>query len=59
MVHEIGHLLLGPGHTVAGVMRAKWKFQDFDQVRKQWLTFDAGQRIRVQATLAASPSIIP
>jgi hypothetical protein len=28
MVHELGHLLLGPAHSREGVMRAEWNKQD-------------------------------
>jgi hypothetical protein len=28
LAHEIGHYLLGPGHTTAGLMRAQFEYQD-------------------------------
>lgn len=51
IVHEIGHLLLGPGHGRIGVMQAEWKFVEFQQIRKHWLTFDAQQTRRIRLTL--------
>jgi hypothetical protein len=49
VAHELGHLILGPGHTPAGIMRAVWKAGEFDALRKGWLQFtdDERQRIRV------------
>ena len=51
MAHELGHLLLGPGHVPNGIMRPAWKSQDVNAVRKRWLTFNAAQTARIHATL--------
>ena len=40
MVHEIGHLLLGPNsHTPQGIMRGRWQRQDLETIAKGHLAF--------------------
>jgi hypothetical protein len=57
MAHELGHLLLGPGHTPDGVMQGKWGQKQWDALRQRWLRFteegaacsggaDGGERCR-------------
>ena len=48
IAHELGHLLLGPGHEGEGVMRAEWGHKEIDAVRQRrlWFTRDGAQRIR-------------
>jgi hypothetical protein len=43
LAHEIGHYLLGPGHTETGLMRAQFEFRDLwtDQPVEYTLTDDA------------------
>lgn len=61
IVHEIGHLLLGPNaHSDSGVMRAEWKRDQLDQIMKDRLVFTPAQakiirsefaiRLRLQTT---------
>ncbi len=54
MAHELGHLLLGPGHIPSGIMRAGWKAGDLDAVRKRWLKFNRAQAARIHAVLQVS-----
>ena len=51
--HEIGHLLLGPGHVPYGIMRAAWKPQDVDAARKRSLKFNVVQGTRIRTALKA------
>jgi len=53
MSHELGHLLLGPGHVPNGIMRAAWKPQDVDAARKRSLKFNAAQGARIRTALQA------
>ena len=50
IAHELGHLLLGPGHRRDGVMQAAWGKQQMDALRKRWLQFgkDCAERIRIR-----------
>jgi len=41
--HEIGHLLLGPGHSSGGIMQAVWKAADYRDMAQHWLGFNAAQ----------------
>lgn len=44
MVHEIGHLLLGPNsHTASGIMRGRWNKQDLETIAKAHLAFSEQQ----------------
>jgi hypothetical protein len=49
VAHEIGHLLLGPGHMPNGVMQAVWGQKEVDAVRQRRLRFskEAARRIRL------------
>jgi len=49
LAHELGHLILGSGHTSAGIMRAAWSPRELGALRKGRLQFtdDERQRIRV------------
>jgi hypothetical protein len=53
MSHELGHLLLGPGHVPNGIMRAAWKPQDVEAARKRSLKFNPAQGARIRAALKA------
>lgn len=53
MMHELGHLLLGPGaHTPAGLMRARWDAADFDAASKRRLRFTPRQCQVIRAAVA-------
>jgi len=44
VVHEIGHLLLGPNsHTANGIMRGRWNKQDLETIAKGHLAFSEKQ----------------
>jgi hypothetical protein len=49
MSHELGHLLLGTGHTRDGVMQPAWGRKQMDALRQRWLKFseDSAGRIRL------------
>jgi hypothetical protein len=41
--HEVGHVLLGTGHTVSGIMQARWSLNDWDLLRQRTLFFTPQQ----------------
>jgi len=49
IAHELGHLLLGAGHTRDGVMQAAWGRRQTDALRQRWLKFgkECAERIRL------------
>jgi hypothetical protein len=49
MAHELGHLLLGAGHTPDGIMQAAWGQKQMDALRQRWLKFseDCAERLGV------------
>jgi hypothetical protein len=51
MAHELGHLLLGPGHVPGGVMQAHWGGNELQALRQRWLKFNHAQRERIQSEL--------
>jgi hypothetical protein len=51
MAHEIGHLLLvSGGHSPAGIMRARWRREDYERAPRGAFTFtsEQGQSIRTE-----------
>lgn len=46
--HEIGHLLLGPGHSREGIMRAVWRRTELSAIEENKLDFSAteGEALR-------------
>jgi len=57
LAHELGHLLLGPGHTPDGLMQAVWGRKQMDALRQRQLGFtkDCAERIRLKLKLRRSP----
>jgi len=58
IAHEIGHLLLPPGsHSPSGIMRARWRGDDFKLIATGRLLFTAEQAklIRQAAALLLQP----
>lgn len=59
--HEVGHVLLGTGHTVSGIMRARWSLDDWTLLRQRRLFFTSQQahflrnELPVEAPKASSP----
>jgi len=54
MAHELGHLLLGPGHSDTGIMRAELDDGDFGPGKLPTLAFLAAQKERLRAALGAT-----
>ncbi len=68
VMHELGHLLLGPAHSHTGVMRAGWDLTDLTAIQQRSFKFDSQQRTRIrerlrrqssseQSVASASPSV--
>ena len=53
MAHELGHLLLGPGHTPGGVMQAAWGQKQMDSMRQGRLRFNEQSAARIRHALEA------
>lgn len=53
VAHEIGHLLLGPGHSAGSIMSAAWDGKTLAAARQRWLTFDQSQRSSIHRELQA------
>jgi len=51
IAHELGHLLLGPGHVPDGIMRAAWNEGELKALRQRWFKFNQAERIRIQREL--------
>jgi len=49
--HELGHLLLGPGHAAQGVMRGAWDFQDLRAMGQRGLRFGPEEGMRMRQVL--------
>ena len=49
--HELGHVLLGPGHVPEGIMSGTWKSHETAEMRKRWLRFQSGQAELVKQEL--------
>lgn len=48
MAHELGHLLLGPGHTPGGVMQAVWGQKEIAAAGQRWLRFSKESAKQIQ-----------
>lgn len=53
MAHELGHLLLGPGHTPDGLMQAAWGQKEIEALRQRRLRFTGDGAERIRRALAA------
>jgi hypothetical protein len=53
IAHELGHLLLGPGQTLDGVMQAAWGQKQMDALSQRWLKFSNGSSQRIRRALEA------
>jgi hypothetical protein len=53
MAHEIGHLLLGPNHVPAGLMKAKWDRRDLRSAAWQQLGFTPQHSELIRAKVLA------
>jgi len=54
MAHELGHLLLGPGHSRNSIMRAQWTLGELTGLHQRWMTFDQSQREIILRNLRAT-----
>jgi hypothetical protein len=53
IVHEVGHLLLGPGHSPRGIMHATWKGPEAMALNRRWMKFTAAQQAEILRKLRA------
>lgn len=51
IAHELGHLLLGPGHNAKGIMRAGWDLRDIQAIRQGCLKFSPAEGLRMRSIL--------
>ena len=62
IAHELGHLLLGPGHAAKGVMRPAWDRRDLEAIRQGCLKFssvEAASMRRVLQGTVQGPATAP
>ena len=52
--HEIGHLLLGPQHSLSGIMRAVWGEAEYRGMEQRWLGFGAAEQHDLLRAVPAS-----
>ena len=58
MAHEIGHLLLGPGHSPSGIMSARLGFHEMDLASRGELLLDPAAAKRLASLTAVRPSLL-
>lgn len=56
IAHEIGHLLLGPGHRRRGIMRGRWGQEELLALAQRSLGFDKTDRVRLRDRLRQTSS---
>jgi len=49
--YEVGHLLLGAGHSPTGIMRASWNAKDMEAVGQNYRKFNREQADRIHRVL--------
>ena len=59
MAHELGHLLLGAGHSVTGLMGSEWNTWDLNLAVHGRLHFTAEQASLIRGRLRALPAVPP
>jgi hypothetical protein len=52
IAHELGHLLLGPGHVPDGIMHGSWQVREALAMRKRWLRFNEEECTVIRDELA-------
>ncbi len=59
VAHEIGHCLLGPGHSAVGLMRPRWTRTDAQEISRLALGLSKQEALRAGAWLAktAAPAV--
>lgn len=55
-VHEIGHVLLGKGHSRSGIMRAVWDRADFAWMSRLGLAFSKPEGKQMRRAVPANPT---
>lgn len=58
IAHEIGHLLLGPGHARSGIMSAKLGFHEMKLAARGELSLDAECVKKLESLTASRPSLL-
>jgi hypothetical protein len=53
IIHEVGHLLLGPGHSPRGIMHATWRGPDAMALKRRWMKFTSAQQVEILKKLRA------
>ena len=51
IVHELGHLFIGPGHRPNGLMRAAWGKEELDAMQKRHLKFSRAEQADIRCRL--------
>ena len=51
IAHELGHILLGPGHSPVGIMKAHWTANDLDPGKLGMLVFTKKQGTLIRSAL--------
>lgn len=51
IAHELGHLLLGPGHAPSGIMRAAWNTTQMRALRERGLRFTKAEQSAIRSQL--------
>ena len=59
VAHEIGHCLLGPGHSYAGLMRGRWNHHDASEMSRLSLHLTKQEVRRARARLKLAESAAP
>jgi hypothetical protein len=52
IAHEVGHCLLGPGHSYAGLMRGRWSLEDAQEISQSGLHLTNQEREKALARIA-------
>ena len=58
IAHEVGHLMLGPGHGPAGVMRQSWDVSDLQMMRQGCLKFSPAEGVRMRRVLKGNNAAV-
>jgi hypothetical protein len=56
IAHELGHLLLGPGHRAHGIMRTGWSTPEIQALSQRFLGFEKIDRVRMREKLRVESS---
>jgi hypothetical protein len=59
IAHELGHLLLGPGHASHGIMRAPWNTGDATAAKQRSLKFTSAQQEEIYRNLEVRNAVQP